>query len=229
MVNRLPTELPIERKIELLLLWKRQKGNFATNYVLLTALYQCGSDTSLLQTAIDVILFENASDVSMDVVPSSDEERAMYDESKSDYDALKVAHNALKSDYAILKSNYDSLKIAHVSLKSEYDRVVENKRPEKMKCIEQDGDPERGVPSIDVSSSLVASASSTAEQPVLVVSCLGEIGISEDLFDCSQKSEHSCASPNAPTLVVDSLDLEYHSFGYLPAGSKRSFSQSDES
>ena len=90
---------------------------------------------------------------------------------------------------------------------------------------------EQGVPSLDVSS-LSSAANTHTDQPVLALfSWESEIAIAEELFDSSQKSDHSsthCASPSAPTLVR-SLDMENHYLDYLPAGSKRSFSQSDES
>ena len=261
-VNRLPAELPLERKIELLLLWKRQKGHYASNDILLTALYQCGSDTSLLQTVIDIILYENTSDEGNDggrvAMAEYDGPRSNHDDLKngnnslkndhndlkSDYDCLKSDYDCLKSDYDDLKSDHDDLKSDHGGLKSDYDDLksefdclkgvydglkIENKRLKGMQCIEQDrhldSDAEqcRGVPSPD----------KVADRPV-VINWESEIFSSsfpEELTDCSQKSEHSstyCASPNTPTLV-NSLDMENRFFGFLPAGSKRSFSQSDES
>ena len=130
-VNRLPTELPIERKIELLLLWKRQKGNLASNRTLLTALYQCGSDTSLLQTAIEIILFENTSHdedrVAMaehcDYDFENDTLKCDYNALKNVHDTLKITHDSLKSDHDSLKSDHDSLRTAHDSLRTAHDSL----------------------------------------------------------------------------------------------------------
>ena len=133
-----------ERKIELLLLWKRQKGCDATNRVLLSALNECGNrDKHLLEAVTCKMLIENGTekcyvafvsamllnevcrpsfDVSLEMTPGRD------------IDILKSENVELKSENSALRSENNDLKNENKELKRRCSMLEElNKRKDSQR------------------------------------------------------------------------------------------------